>query len=126
MPSYSLADTHNVALVSLSVISPQPRGEPVAPIQRNFAISSIPHDHGKFAVWHWSMLETEAAYLTLLTTLGLHNASYNDVTIYTRNERMVWTRYNARATLPLMGDDVKWQDFFVRGLSVTFTRLEAL
>lgn len=124
--AYLFADTHNVALGSLSVLSPQPKGDPVAPVQRSHATSGTIHDQGKFVVWRWNTLKDEAALLAVLTTIGLHNADSNDVTIYTRSERMVWTRYNATCIFPQAGADFRWEFPFVRGLEITFIKLTAL
>lgn len=123
---YLVADGHDVLFASLAAIAPQPQGDPAAPVQRAFGISMVPHDQGKFAVWRWTSLASESAYLTVLTTLGLHNADYNDVTIYTRSERMLWTMYNARAIFPQMGTDARWSQYFPRDISVTFQLLEVL
>lgn len=126
MSTYRLADTHNVALGSLGVLSPQPKGDPVAPVQRNSAVSGAIHDQGKFVVWRWNTLKDEAALLAVLTTHGLHNADSNDVTIYTRSERLVWTRYNATCILPQANTDFRWEFPFLRALEITFIKLTAL
>lgn len=126
MSTYRVADGHGVALGSLTVMSPQPQGDPVAPVLRSHGVSGVVHNQGKFAVWRYSHLASVAEYLAVLTLIGLHNADSNDVTIYTRDERFAFTRYNAKAILPQPMVDMRWQEYFPRGIDIYFIKLVAL
>ncbi len=126
MPLYSVADGYNVALVSLTAVTPQPAGDPVAPVARTTAVSGAIHEQGLFCAWRWSVIKDETAYLALLTQFGLHNAETNEVTIYTRNQRLQWARYNALVTYPEPLADMRWERAFARGITLNFTKLVAL
>ena len=126
MSTYRVADGHGVALVDLTVIVPQPQGDPVAPVRRESGISGVIHNQGKFAIWRYSHLASVAEYVQVLTYLGLQNADSNDVTIYTRDERFAFTRYNAKAILPQPMVDMRWQEYFPRGIEIHFINLVAL
>lgn len=126
MSTYRIADGHNVALGSLTVLSPQPKGDPVAPVQRSYATSGTIHDQGKFVVWRWNVIKDESAFFALVTALGVSAADSDERTIYTRSERLIWTRYNATCILPQANADFRWEFPFLRGLEVTFIKLTAL
>lgn len=123
---YRIATGHGVALVSLTVLSPQPAGRPVRATERTHSLSRAVYDLGLYAEWVFPIIPTAAKYSTLLTTLGLASLKFAPVTIYTRNERLVYTRYNAIITLPDLGRDGDWSNVFLRGATFRFTELEAL
>jgi hypothetical protein len=117
---------HDHVLVECLFITPTPSTDPVAPVNRDYGVSGKHHDQGRFAVWRWSHVDGEDEYLDILVQLGLDDADTCEVTIYTKNERMIWTLYNAIAHLPEMGSDVKYQNFFPRDIAVYFTDLEEI
>lgn len=126
MPVYSVADGWNVALVSLVALDPQPEGMPVMPVVRNYAVSGTVHEQGGFVDLKYSALDSEADYLAVLTQFGLHNADTNEITIYCRNGRLVWTRYNGLAVYPEAGQDMRWQQFYPREIVIRVKHLVAL
>lgn len=121
-----IADGHNIALLSLVAVDPQPEAQPVQFVQMRYGLSGVPHFQGGFCLWRHMVLEDEDQVLAVLTQYGLHNADYNDVTIYTPDPRTQMARYNARVVLYEPGTDLNWNDFSPRGLVVHFTRLERL
>lgn len=123
---YRIATGHDVVLGSLTVLSPQPTGRPIRPSERHYGLSRVPYDLGIYAEWVFDYFVSSTTYNTLLTTMGLNSLKYAAVTIYTRNERLTYARYNAVVTLPQMGADGDWSNYFLRNVVFRFTELEAL
>lgn len=48
------------------------------------------------------------------------------MTIYARNQRYAWVRFNGLAILPEVGRDVTWTNYFARGISIIVRDLVAL
>lgn len=125
--SYPRVDTgHDVPLVSLDPIMPVPSTSPVTPVQRDWGAGGGIHDQGKYVCLRWDMVESEEEYLDLLTMFNLHIGDYEAVTIYVKSERLVWTRYNGYAQLPLPQADMDWKNFFPRGIEIVVVDLEPL
>lgn len=122
---FLIADGHSVPLVSLVAIDPQPEVGPIQFVSVTYGLSGVPHFQGGFCVARWGVLEDEAQVLSVLTQAGLHNADFNDVTIYTLDHRMQWGRFNARVVLPEPGADMKWQEFSPKDFTLHFTRIAA-
>lgn len=123
---YRVATGHDVALVSLNVINPQPAGGGVMVVQRNIGADGTVHEIGKWARLEWNVLDSATEYLAVLTAFGLHNALTASVTVYIRNEFFAYARYNATATRPQMQSQVRWENFFPRDISIILKELEAL
>lgn len=126
MALYSVATGHGVALLSLNVLVPQPQGGAVMPVQRNYSASGAVHETGLYGEFKWSYLPTTAAYLALLTQFGLHNALTSLVTIYCRDARFAFARYNGTAMLPEAMKDMNWADYRPREITIRVNRLVAL
>lgn len=125
MPAYSVATGHGHVFSETSLIVPEPSGQLIAPVQREYSWTGAVHDRGQWCVLRWDFLETEAAYAALLLQFGLDEETFSPVTVYLRNNRGVFDLYNAIAQLPESGPDVKWSNFFMRDVSMTLTHLEA-
>lgn len=123
MSTYRVADGHDIALGSLTVLSPQPASQGVKPTRRNPAADGAITEDGLYVELEWSVIETAADYLALLTTFGLHNATSNDITIYARDSRWVYTRYNGKAIVPELGRDADWQ-YFARNVTILVKNLQ--
>lgn len=123
---YRVATGHGVALVSLNTVSPQPMGRPIRPTQRTQGLSGAIYDLGQHTEWLFEGISNTTQYVTLLTQFGLHAATTANVTIYTRNSRLAYARYNAVAVLPEMGRDADWNNYFLRGITIVLKNLEAL
>ena len=115
---------HNIALVSLTVLTPQPRSEGVKATRRDFVGDGSYIEQGLYAELIWDALEDGEAYRDVLTLFGLHANTSIPVTAYLRNEQYEWLRYNGRAIRPGVGNGVSWQDFFVRGVTIMIRDLE--
>lgn len=126
MALYSVAPGHGVALLSLNVLVPQPQGGVVMPVQRNHSASGSIHEIGLYAELKWSYLPTPAAYLALLTQFGLHNALTASVTLYCRDARFAFTRYNGTAVLPQAMKDMRWAEYRPREIMILVKNLVAL
>lgn len=123
---YRIATGHDVALGSLTVLSPQPRGLPVRPTVRTHGLSRVAYDVAPYCEWIFDYFVSATTYNAMLTTMGLASVGYADVTIYTRGPRLTYIRYNATVTLPEMGRDGDWGNYYLRNVVFRFTELEAL
>jgi hypothetical protein len=125
--SYPMVDTgHDVALASLNPIVPVPSTSPVTPVQRDWGAGGGIHDQGKYVCLRWDFVEDEDEYEDLLTLFNLHTGDYEAVTVYVKNERLQWTRYNGYAQLPLPQADMDIKNFFPRDIEIVVVDLEAL
>lgn len=123
--TYRVAENHDIALVSLTVLSPQPATEGVRATQRDFLADGSILEQGQYVEFRWSSLKNIAAYTTILALFGLDNADSADVTIYAKNARMAWTRYNGRAVYPMPGQDVGYRSF-PRNVTILIKNLQEL
>lgn len=125
--SYPRVDTgHDVPLVSLDRITPEPSTSPVTPVLRDWGAGGGVHDQGKYVCLRWEMVESEAQYLSLLTMFNLHIYEYSAVTVYVKDERLQWYRYNGYAQLPKPQEDMDWKNFFLRDIEIVIVDLEKL
>ena len=124
MSDYRIATGHDVVLGSLTVLSPQPRGLPVRPTLRTYGLSRTPYDNASYCEWVFDYFESSTTYGTMLTTMGLASVNVADVTIYTRGPRLTYIRYNAVVTLPEMGAQGDWSQYFLRNVVFRFTDLQ--
>lgn len=124
MSDYRIAEGHDVALVSLNVMSPQPEGRPVRSTINPYGLSRASYSIAPYCEWVFSTIPNQAAYDAILAQMGLDSINKVDVTIYTRGPRLTYIRYNATVTLPAMGQDADWSQFFLRNVTFRFTNLE--
>lgn len=130
MPTYpKVSSGHNVPLVNLTSIAC--KHDPVAPVDREYSVTAKINDLGFYTCFHFDFSEDgesydeEILYSFFLNTDNGNNDQY-DVTVYVRNTRMRWQRFNGVALLPEMGQDAKWDNYFPRGISVYVVDLEGL
>ena len=126
---YRVLEDHDIALNNLVVMNPQPKAQPVQSTRRTFAASGLVADEGFFVEFEWTMIETPTQYAAILgyfNMFGLPLTYTNEVTIYARNELLVYTRYNGLAVLPEVGRDGKWNDYFWRDVVVLVKNLVAI
>jgi hypothetical protein len=126
MTTYRIATGHGVALVSLTVLAPQPRSTGVQSTRRTFGADSTVLDEAKFVILEYDFIEDPTAYVALLTLFGVNSALYANVTIYVRNEVFAFARYNGVAMRPQPGVDLEWDRQFIRNLRLTVRDLAAL
>lgn len=120
---YRVATGWNVPLIDLDRIEPQPRGNPAAPVERDFAITGKIHDDGLFMELNWDYIEEEQEYIDLLVLFGLHDQASNEVTIYGRTKIHGFARYNGIAQQPEGMSETKRSNFFIRDVTIRITHL---
>lgn len=125
MSDYRVADGSNVALGSLTVLSPQPRSTGIQYTRREYAADGTPILEGAYINLIWDVLGSVAQYQALLTTFGLLNTTTNAVTVYIRNENFDYVRKNGVAIKPQIGEGVEWSNYFPRSLTILVRNLEA-
>lgn len=125
MTTYRVADGHDVALVSLTVLSPQPAGGIVRPTRRNYLSDGSVVDEGLYVVFTWSSLQNTSAYSTILAAFGIGALQTNEVTIYAKDDTLSWKRYNGVAVRPTYSDGLDYRSF-PRNIQVMIRNLEAL
>jgi len=116
--TYRVADGHDVALVSLNVLDPQPRSEGIKPTRRTFGGDGTPYDEGKYVELLYSVVSSVTEYQAILDAFGVKSAGSNEVTVYVRDETFAWTRKNGLAIRPQPGQDVRWTNFFPRDVVI--------
>lgn len=121
---YLVAEGHDVALVSLTALDPQPTTRGVQFTERVFNLDGSFTQIGPYCELLFPPLESGDDYLALLAQFGLDDEDSNPVTVYLRNNRLQWTRYNATAMLPGIGQEGAWQDYFMRNVVILLTALE--
>lgn len=109
MSTYRAKINHDVALVSLTVLDPQPDpGTAIAPTRRTYGGDGSVYDEGNYIELHWSAIDTASAYQTLLGVFGLNaSTAYANVTVYVRDVTYAWVRMNGIAVRPIAQSDVE-------------------
>lgn len=125
MTTYKVADGHNVALVSLNVVTPQPTTEGIKATRRTYSASGAVLDEGKYIELQFGVLGGVTGYQSLLDLFGVKTALTNDVTVYVRDEVFSWVRMNGTAVRPETGQDVQWRRFFPRNITILIRNLSA-
>lgn len=125
MSDYRVADGFNVALGSLTVLSPQPSSAGIQYARQSFTADGTPIKEGAFVELVWNVLGTKTQYQSLLTAFGLLSADSNDVTVYVRNDRFDYVRMNGKAIAPLPQNGVSWEMPFPRNITILVRDLVA-
>lgn len=120
MTSYRVKTGSDVALGSLTVLSPQPGpGTAIRTTKRTYAADGSVTDQGRYIEFLWKAYTNAADYLTLLGLFGLSaSVSSAAVTVYVRDETYAWVRMNGTAIRPQPGPDVHWGDIQSRPLDI--------
>lgn len=123
MSDYRVAVGSNIALASLTSISPQPRSEGVKATQRIFSISGSPHDYGLYTELVWDFLESPAQVYTVFGYFGLNGSAKSaGVTVYVPDDIYIYKRYNGRAIRP----QPSWVNYFPRSVVILVRDLEEI
>ncbi len=122
MSDYRVADGHDVALGSLTVLNPQPKSRGIQYTRRNFAGDGTPINEAPFVELKWTVF-TNDNYDQIMTDFGLTSADSNDVTVYVRDENWNYARKNGKAIKPNIGEDRDW-DVFPRNMVILVRDLE--
>lgn len=111
MSDYRIGIGHDLDLGDLTLLQPQPTSTGVQVTRRVVAANGMVHDQGLYVQLIWPVLEGDAEYRTILGYFGLNAAKVADVTIYARDERWLYRRYNGLAVQPELGTDARWRYF---------------
>lgn len=127
MTTYRVGIGHDIALGSLTVLSPQPRSPGLQPADRSYAADGSVYEQGAFVRLMWSHFATAADYVTVLTAFGLDDTyTSRKVTVYVRDAVYDWVRHNGVAIHPRIAVDGAWEKYFPRGFVIYVNDLEAL
>jgi hypothetical protein len=120
MTTYRVATGHDVALGSLTVLSPQPDpGNGIQVTRRTYGSDNTVSDQGRYIEFTWSAYTNSTDYATLLALFGLNaSTSTAAVTVYVRDEIYAWVRMNGYAVRPIPGETVRWGDNQSRPLDI--------
>lgn len=116
---------HNIALVSLATISPQPHSTGIQATRRTNGADGSVLDEGRFVELEFNLVQNGTMYVALLTQFGVHNSLTNAVTVYIPDERLAFIRYNGTAVRPQPGRDMRQTRFFPRNITILIKDLEA-
>ena len=124
MSDYRVADGFDVALGSLTVLSPQPKSAGIQYTRLGYAADGTPILEGPFVNLVWDIVGGKTGYQAILTTFGLSSATTNDVTVYVRDANFDYVRKNGKAIKPQIGEGIEWDNYFPRGLVILIRDLE--
>jgi hypothetical protein len=124
MTTYRVAGGYNIALGSLTVLSPQPRSEGIKYGARRYSGNGSIYDENPFIELEWDVLETTTEYQAIIDIIfGVTRPKSNEITIYLRNEYYAWVRMNGIAVSPEPGKDARYRQYFPRDLTIVVKSL---
>lgn len=126
MSDYRAAAGHGVALVSLTVLAPQPASSGFKQTERSFGLSGSVFEQAPFLELVWSVVDSPSEYATILAYFGLTSVLYANVTVYIPNAAYAYARFNAVAVKPKIGDDGQRSNYFLRDFTILLKNLVAL
>lgn len=120
---YMVGIGHDLDVLDMDYVTPEPKGEPIGPIERFYGASGVHHDQGLYLKLHWDFINTPTEYQTLLGLFDLNSNETAEVTVYARNDRFYVRKYNGLAHRPEPNTDVKHNNFFIRDVDIYITDL---
>lgn len=126
MFDYKLAAGHNVALVSLTVLSPQPRSIGVQVVERTYGLSGSVHESGLYIELNYNYIATPTDYQVLLALMGVNTVLYAPVTLYAWRKDYDNARYNGIAVRPQIGPEAAYSRHRIREVTFLIKHLVAL
>ena len=123
MSDYRVKTGTDVALVSLTVLDPQPRSEGIKAKRRTYAASAKVRDEGRYLELLWSLVQDEDMYQDILNEFGVLTELTAAVTVYARDETFAYVRMNGIACRPMPGNEVKWSNSFPRDIMILVRNL---
>ena len=117
---YKVVVGHGVIEEDLITMIQQPFAPPVAPVERHYGISGAHYDEGLFVYFHFDFVDS-GIYASLLNQFGLQANETANVTVYARDDLLVWSIYEGIAHRPEPGVDAKWESFFLRDIRIYVT-----
>ena len=116
---YKVKNTgHNVALVNLVNVAPQPHSDGIQATRRTVGADGSVYDEGRFIELEFSLVQGPTMYVALLTQFGVQNLLFAPVTVYIPDERLTFIRYNGTAVRPQPGRDMRRARFFPRNITI--------
>ena len=123
---YRASGGHGVALVSLTVLNPQPASIGFRNTERSYGLSGAVYEQAPYIELNWSMVEDATQYGNILSAFGLTSVLYANVTVYIPNANYAYARYNAVSVRPMIGQDGGRSNFFLRDFTILLKNLVAL
>lgn len=123
---YRIAAGHNVALGSLTVLSPQPKSEGVKVVERTYGLSGSVFEHGLYIELNYDYIATPTDYQVLLALMGINTALYANVTLYAWRKDYDDQRYNGIVVRPQIGQDAAYSRHRIRGVTFLVKNLVVL
>ena len=120
MSTYRVSTGHDVALGSLTVLSPQPSSAGLQYAAEEYGADGTVNRQGAYVELRYELLADKSEYQTILTNFGLLNAASAAVTVYVRDENYDWARMNGTAIKP----PANWERFFPRSITILVRNLE--
>lgn len=126
MTTYAVAEGHDVALIDLDTIDPQPKCPGIRPTLRSHSAAGTVHDQGNYAELIFNMLESVAQYQAVLALFGLDDAVTSEVTVILRDATFADGRYNGTAVRPVIDDGLAWNEYLPRDIVILIKNVEAV
>lgn len=122
MSDYRAKAGSEIALISLTVLDPQPHSVGVQATSREFALNGALFEQGPYIQLMWDHLESSAEVIAIYTVFDLHDALSAPVTIYVPRWDYTYKRYNGTAIRP----QPSWNNYFARNVVITVRDLVEL
>lgn len=110
-PDYLVATGFNIPFIDLLLIVPQPKTNGIRVTRRSNAVNSRVSDEGLYILFEWNVLQDAPMYQDILTLFDVLDNKVAPVTIYARDGRLIWGRWNGRAIQPEAANDFEWNNF---------------
>lgn len=124
---YRAAAGFDVALGSLTVLSPQPRSPGVKAADRSYALDGSVYEQGDWVALIWDHFADGDQYVAALAFFGLDDTTLSaEVTVYIRNANYDYQRANGVAIHPRLGVDGEWREYLARNFVIIVNELEWL
>lgn len=125
---YKVAVGHDIANNLLQNLNNTPRGDGVIPVDRKYALTGKVWDDQYYTILHWDYFEDEQDYYDQMAQFGVSTELSSPVTIKVRDIRFQTNdyKYNAMATLLVPNEEIRQDNFFLRGASMTLTHLQEI
>lgn len=123
---YRIGLGHDVDLVDLVPIVPQPTSGGVRTTRRTYAADGSLYEEASYCELIFNVLNDAEMYQDLINMFGVLYALTAPVTIYVRDP--VWTpfRYNGTAIRPETSKDMEWSNYFPRNITILIRDLVLL
>jgi hypothetical protein len=124
MTKYKVKTGLNQALLDLVDIAPQCRSGGIHVTERTYAADGSVYEQGRFVELIFDLMQGSTSFAALLTQFGLSSVLFANVTVYVRDSSFAWVRLNGVAVRPEIGQDVRWEQFFPRNVTILVKNLE--